>query len=521
MRIAIVHNEVKEDARTDEQDVLVQAKAITKALQESGNDVYQLSCTLDLAWIKARLESIRPDTVFNLVESLGGEDRLIHLFPGLLDVMGIPYTGSNTEAIFLTTHKVLAKDRMSVAGLPTPAWAGPCPHDMPSMRHSIPEPAFREKPWIVKSLRDHGSLGLDEGNIVSVKTEDQLNEILKEQAARLGGACFAEAFIHGREFNLSIIGALAGPEVLPPAEIIFDNLERGKPAIVGYRAKWDEASHEYKSTPRTFDFKEDDQPLINELKSLALRCWDLFGLKGYARVDFRVDESGRPWILEVNCNPCLNPDAGFAAAAVRSGLTYAGMIERIISEALCCGTQGAPVKMHRYVEPKIPVKQKAMLQAIELRYEATSPDAMAIRRLTESTGFFYPYEVKVAEELVLERLAKGDASGYHFVFAEQGGRVIGYTCYGPIACTASSFDFYWIAVDPGFQGKGLGRLLVDETERLIRSAKGKRIYVETSQRPLYDSTRAFYESCGYRAESTLKDFYGPGDGKVTYCKVLV
>ncbi len=147
-------------------------------------------------------------------------------------------------------------------------------------------------------------LGLDEGNIVSVKTEDQLNEILKEKAARLGGACFAETFIHGREFNLSIIGGLDGPEVLPPAEIIFDNLERGKPAIVGYRAKWEEDSHEYKNTPRTFAFNEDDQPLISELKSLALRCWDLFGLRGYARVDFRVDESCRPWILEVNCNPC-------------------------------------------------------------------------------------------------------------------------------------------------------------------------------------------------------------------------
>jgi GNAT superfamily N-acetyltransferase len=123
-------------------------------------------------------------------------------------------------------------------------------------------------------------------------------------------------------------------------------------------------------------------------------------------------------------------------------------------------------------------------------------------------------------ELVRERLAKGDASGYYFVFAEQEDRIIGYTCYGPIACTASSFDFYWIAVDPDFQGKGLGRILLNETERLIKKTKGERIYVETSQRPLYESTRAFYERCGYLAESTLADFYGPGDGKIIYCKVL-
>jgi len=506
MRIAIVHNEINEGSRTDEQDVLVQAEAVSRVLQESGHEICQISCNLDLAGIKGQLESMRPDIVFNLVESLGGEERLIHLFPGLLDIMGIPYTGSHSEAIFLTTHKVLSKDRMSLANLPTPAWIGPYPYDVPSMHHNNPDIPFKKMRWIIKSLRDHGSLGLDDSNIVSGKTEDQLNGILKKRASNLGGACFAEEFIHGREFNISIIGGPDGPVVLPPAEIVFEGFEKGKPAIVGYKAKWETETFEYENTPRTFDFKESDQPLLFTLKSLALRCWNLFGLKGYARVDFRVDEMGRPWILEINCNPCLNPDGGFPAAVMQSGLTYAGMIERIIDECM---------------KPKVPETQRVPIQDLRFRYEAMLADAETVRRLTEATGFFYPYEVDVAEELVLERLSKGDASGYYFVFAEQDGRVIGYTCYGPIACTASSFDFYWIAVNPDFQGKGLGRVLVNETERLIRDAKGVRIYVETSQRPLYDSTRAFYERCGYAAESILEDFYGPGDGKVTYGKVLI
>ena len=505
MRIAIVHNEVGEDGRTDEQDVLIQAAAVSKALLDLGHEASILSCGLDLMDIKERLEGLNPDMVFNLVESLGGEERLIHLFPGLLDVMGIPYTGSHTEAIFLTTHKVLAKDRMSLTNLPTPAWIGPYPFDVPSMHHNKPNLPFKEMQWIIKSLRDHGSLGLDNTNIVSGKTEDQLNDILKQRAANLGGACFAEEFIHGREFNISIIGGSDGPAVLPPAEIIFEGFEKGKPSIVGYKAKWEEGSSEYENTPRTFDFNDSDQPLLFTLKSLALRCWNLFGLKGYARVDFRVDEMGQPWILEINCNPCLNPDGGFPAAVMESGLTYAGIIERIINEC---------------IKPKAPETQKDFFQDIKIRYEAMPTDAEAVRRLTESTGFFYPYEVEVAEELILERLSKGDASGYYFVFAEQDGCVAGYTCYGPIACTASSFDFYWIAVNPDFQGKGLGRILVEETERLIREANGERLYVETSQRPLYDSTRAFYERCGYKIESLMEDFYGPGDGKVTYCKVL-
>jgi GNAT superfamily N-acetyltransferase len=123
-------------------------------------------------------------------------------------------------------------------------------------------------------------------------------------------------------------------------------------------------------------------------------------------------------------------------------------------------------------------------------------------------------------ELAQERLTKGDPSGYHFILAEQYGRLAGYTCYGPIPCTRNSFDLYWIAVHPEYQRKGLGRRLIRETEARIRKAGGNRIYVDTSQRDQYASTRAFYEGCGYRLETVLKDFYAPEDGKVIYCKVL-
>jgi GNAT superfamily N-acetyltransferase len=166
-------------------------------------------------------------------------------------------------------------------------------------------------------------------------------------------------------------------------------------------------------------------------------------------------------------------------------------------------------------------EREELSQDIKLRYEATPEDLEAIRSLAESTGFFYPAEVDVAEELIRERLAKGDNSGYYFIIAEHMGRMAGYACYGPIACTASSFDIYWIVVDPDLQGRGLGKRLLTEAESLVRAAKGERIYVETSQRPLYKSTRAFYEKNGYKAESLLENFYGPGDGKVTYCKVLI
>lgn len=154
------------------------------------------------------------------------------------------------------------------------------------------------------------------------------------------------------------------------------------------------------------------------------------------------------------------------------------------------------------------------------RYELRQDDPERIRYLTQATGFFNDAEIQVAEELALERLSKGSASGYYFVMVDREGRLIGFTCYGPIAGTLHSCDIYWIAVHPEWQGDGLGRLLIEEAERLIRNNGGGRIYVETSQRPQYDGTRNFYKRLGYRTEAVIQDFYAPGEGKVIFCKVL-
>jgi ribosomal protein S18 acetylase RimI-like enzyme len=138
----------------------------------------------------------------------------------------------------------------------------------------------------------------------------------------------------------------------------------------------------------------------------------------------------------------------------------------------------------------------------------------------ERTGFLRSDEVAVAIELIEERLARGPASGYHFVFADAGHVVAGYACYGPIACTAASYDLYWIAVDPRFQRQGIGHTLMTAVESRITAAGGKRIYIDTSGRPQYAPTRAFYERSGFSYEAKLRDFYGAGDDRVVYVKVL-
>jgi D-alanine-D-alanine ligase len=155
-----------------------------------------------------------------------------------------------------------------------------------------------------------------------------------------------------------------------------------------------------------------------------------------------------------------------------------------------------------------------------LREEVRPSDRQTVRSILESSGFFYPAEVRVAVELVEERLARGEASGYFFLFADGPQDTAGYACFGPIACTQASYDLYWIGVHQDHRHRGLGRRLLAAGEEAIRRMGGRRVYVETSSRGQYEPTRQFYLHCGYRVEAVLQEFYGPGDGKVVFVKVL-
>jgi ribosomal protein S18 acetylase RimI-like enzyme len=150
-------------------------------------------------------------------------------------------------------------------------------------------------------------------------------------------------------------------------------------------------------------------------------------------------------------------------------------------------------------------------------------DAEAVRRLVADTGFFSHEEVLVAVELVDETLAQGNASGYEFLFLDQPdhpGGLLGYTCYGLIPATQSSFDLYWIAVSPQAQRQGWGEKLMRESERLARASGATQMYADTSARKQYAPTRAFYERMGYEKAAVLKNFFAAGDDKVIYVRKL-
>lgn len=161
-------------------------------------------------------------------------------------------------------------------------------------------------------------------------------------------------------------------------------------------------------------------------------------------------------------------------------------------------------------------------QQVVWREAVRASDEGAIRRMAVATGFFRDDEVEIACELVRERLHRGEASGYEFVLVDDAqGELMGYACYGPIACTVGSYDLFWIIVNPSHQGAGLGRLLVGRVERAIARLGGRHVYIETSSLPKYEPTRRFYERCGYDLAARLADFYQVGDDKLVFLKKLV
>jgi D-alanine-D-alanine ligase len=318
-KVLVLINKISDHPSADELDVLVQAEAIEKALDELGYDHQREFFDLDLRSLTTIIKQNPPDLVFNLVETVAGKGELIHFPPSLLESYNIPFTGSGSFSLLLTTNKLRTKKILKANGLPTPEWFVQNDSDKPD----------KQKKYIMKPAWEDGSAGITDDSII---TGDKVNlkDLSREMKLK---NIFIEEYIHGREFNLSILARENGPEIMPVAEMQYLEFPADKPRILTYASKWDTDSFEYSHTVRTFKIPESDSYLSSALSDISKRCWELFELKGYARVDFRVDENNRPYILEINTNPCLSPDSGFPAACAKAGLSYTEMINRIIQDA--------------------------------------------------------------------------------------------------------------------------------------------------------------------------------------------
>lgn len=322
MKIAIVYNRPAESGEANwlaSQDVLQQVEAVRLSLLELKVECLTLPFDRDLAAFTASLRQEKVEAVFNLCESVDEDSRLIGHPAAVFELLGLPFTGSGSLALMLTTDKLLAKRQLSAAGFRTPNFLAYDGGDVaPLLDFALPA--------IIKPRLEDASIGIDQDSIIFKKKElaEKLPLFYKTY-----GPLLLEQFIDGREFNISLFGYPTA-HILPVAEIDFSAFPAELQKIVGYRAKWDEAAFEYQHTGRLFP---QDLPRLVErnLRKMASGAYKLFRLRDYGRIDFRMDELGRIYVLEANANPCLSPDAGFVAAAGQCRKKFTTIIGDFVS----------------------------------------------------------------------------------------------------------------------------------------------------------------------------------------------
>jgi D-alanine-D-alanine ligase len=332
-RIVVIYNtdydaEESVTANTpDATSVRASAKAIANALVEGGYEIELIGLHgVEVYGVLERIAANKPDLLFNLCESMDGEPQNEPTFAGLLDLLRIPYSGANLLALASCLYKFRTKEILTAHGVPTP------PYRVIEADAQLQDPALDklEYPCFVKLVHEDASLGITEANVCA--SADELRVRARELMDEFKQGVLVERFIEGREINVTLFGYRDTVEVLPLHEISFDAMPAGRPRIVSYAAKWDESHVDYAGTkPVPLDASREQNARIEQVARAAFAAMDL---RDYGRVDMRLDASGTPWVIDVNPNPDISPDAGVARAAAAAGMNYPQMVSRIAELAL-------------------------------------------------------------------------------------------------------------------------------------------------------------------------------------------
>lgn len=305
--------------------------AIEQTLRDGGFNPFVLSIDCFSKDVVQILMKLSPKFVFNLCEEVNGRSELEMCIAGVLELMDVPYTGSGPFALGLALNKFHVKQVLRSAGVSVPKGC------LLPVGHRLRLRSSLQFPVIVKPVSSDASLGINAGS-VCCDPEALERQVSYVHSIYRQGA-LVEEYLDGREFNVSILED-GDPEVLAISEIDFSSLPEGEPRIVSYRAKWDEESAAYSCTVPVCPA---DLPrrMENRVKDIALRSYRSIGCRDYARVDMRTDAVGNIYVLEVNPNPDISPNAGFARAARAAGYSYPDVILRISRAAMARGAKVA------------------------------------------------------------------------------------------------------------------------------------------------------------------------------------
>jgi D-alanine-D-alanine ligase len=330
VKIAIIFDGASADvAVSADLAILGTVSAVEASLASEGNTIVRIAVYPDSKWID-RLRRARVDLVFNLCESIDGVAALEPAVISVLELLGLPYTGSSSWTTSLSLRKHIVNGALERAGLPVPKFA--------VVRRGSPAPSVGFTA-ICKPAAEDASVGIEQRSVV--RTTRALAERSEAMLERWDEV-LVQRFIEGREVNVGILG----DAVLPIAEIDFGNMPKGMWRIVTYRSKWEEGSDEdLGSAPRCP--ARLPASVATQLRRIAVAAWRIAGGSGYGRVDMRIDERGRPWILEVNANPDIAPDAGLARMARVAGIDYGSLVRKVCELGLQRG-RGADTTADRW-----------------------------------------------------------------------------------------------------------------------------------------------------------------------------
>lgn len=328
-RIVVLYNtdfdEEQSKQTPDLTSVRESAKAIAVALHESGHTVELTGVHgVEVYAVLERLHRARPELLFNLCESMDNDARNEPTFAGLLDLFKIPYTGADLLALASCLHKQRTKEILGAHGVPTPAYR--------LLRTDADSEGMSfERPWFVKLSHEDASLGITEANVC--RTHAEFTRRARELWVEFREPVLAEHYVEGREVNVTVFGWRDSLTVLPLHEIDFAAMPSDRPRIVSYAAKWDESHVDYAGT-KPVPVQNLAPAVAAEIERVAKAAFRAVDLRDYGRVDLRVDEAGTPWVIDVNPNPDISPDAGVARAAAAAGMPYQRMVARIAELAL-------------------------------------------------------------------------------------------------------------------------------------------------------------------------------------------
>ena len=325
--LALVHDHLVPPEDTTGIDVLEaewkMEYDVIETLREIGHEVRVLGTHDDLSGVRTTAEDFKPHIVFNLMEAFADVTTFDQNVVSYLELLRLPYTGCNPRGLILARDKALSKKLLAYHRIPVPDFTVVRPGRKPQLSKKM------RFPVIVKSLFFEASAGISQASVV--ENAEQLAKRVHFIHANLGTAAIVEQFIDGRELYVGVIGN-ERLETLPVWEMSFEKMAENRWRIATERVKW---STQYQKRHGIMTDKARlDDALTERIQKMARRAYRALDLNGYARIDFRLDEDGRPYVLEANPNPNLAYGEDFAESAEVHGISYERLLDRILTLGL-------------------------------------------------------------------------------------------------------------------------------------------------------------------------------------------